>query len=507
MKIAHFSAFHPNQSGMYATVTDMIRAERMQGIDAEFIDYGTDADGNVYSKVGLVDNDIVSRSPEWAYSNADILVRHSMIVEPIARVGIPIVMAMHGRPEYSFMLQHYNQSPVMDIMCNHETDTKYAAYISFWKEHQLFWSLMMPQREVTYIPAIVDLKKFNPEGEKHDFGQWGGTPNILIADMWREDVTPFNAVCSAALFNQKHAPNAKVQIFGLPPVGKGFVTQYAERLRAAGVFGEANMVYPYMNKVYRGADILVTPHKIATRIIREALASGLPIVAGAGCPYTPYTADAQDHEAFAHQINRCWTSLQTNRKAMKEEARQTAEREFGFEKMGKAMLDLCNGILARPKSMNYPPIEWSGWSLDPLDWVVLRDVLKERKIKKVVEFGAGISTQLIERLGIDVTAYETDEVFREEIKRRVSKANIVLWNGISPLTLGDYDLALIDGPVGGENREPSYKAVAESRIKIVACHDSKRAADRVWINKYFSTWKEVGRVDESIPGLLILERK
>lgn len=250
MKIAHFSVFSPNQSGMYATVTDMIRAERSQGIEAEFIDYGTDADGNVYSKVGLIDNDIVSRSPEWAYKHADILIRHSMIVEPIARVGIPMIMAMHGRPEYSYMLQHYNQSPVMDIMCNHETDAKYAAYISFWREHKLFWQLMMPQREINYIPAIVNLKKFNPNGEKYHFGQWSGTPNILIADMWREDVTPFNTVCSAALFQQKNAPAAKIHIFGLP-AGKSCVTQYAERLRAAGVFGEANYIYPYMDKVYR----------------------------------------------------------------------------------------------------------------------------------------------------------------------------------------------------------------------------------------------------------------
>lgn len=506
MKIAHFSAFHLNRSGMYATVTDMIRAERMQGIEAEFVDYGTDEDGHVYSKVGLIDRDIVSKSPDWAYKHADILVRHSMIVEPIARVGIPMIMAMHGRPEYSYLLEHYNQSPVMSIMCNHETDMKYAAYISFWKEHQLFWSLMMPGRKIFYIPSVVDLKKYNPDGEKHLFGKWGGCPNILIADLWREDVTPFNAVIGAALFKEKYVQGAKVQLFGLPPVGKGFVTQYGEKLRAAGVVGEANMLVPFMDKVYRSADILVTPHKIATRIIREALASGLPIVAGSGCPYTTYVADARDHEAFAHQINRCWTALQINRKSMKEDARKMAEKEFGYERMGKAMLDLCNEILGRKKEMGYLPIEWSGWSLDPTDWVVLRDFLKSRNIKRVVEFGAGVSTQLMDRLGMEVDSYETDEIHLEKVKRLVSKANIILWNGISPLVLGMYDLALIDGPSGGENREPSYKAVAESKVKLVACHDSKRVEDRVWIAKYFSAWKEVVRADESIQGLLILER-
>ena len=506
MKIAHFSVFSPNLSGMYATVADMIRAERMQGIDAEFVDYDTDSKGHVYSKVGLVDNDIVSMSPEWAYKNADILVRHSMIVEPIARIGIPIIMAMHGRPEYSFMLEHYNQSPVMSIMCNHEMDLKYAAYISFWKEHQLFWSLMMPKRTITYIPTVVDLKKYNPDGEKFSFEKWGGNPNILIADLWREDITPFNAVTATALFREKYVQDAKVHIFGLPPAGKGFVTQYAERLRAAGVVGEANIIVPFMAQVYRGADILVTPHKIATRVIRESLASGLPVVAGSGCPYTAYTADVNNPDAFAHQINRCWTALKINRKELKNTARKTAEKEFGYENMGKAMLKLCSEILGRKQDLGYLPIEWSGWSIAPTDWIVLRDLLKEKNIKKVVEFGAGVSTQLMDRFGIEVHSYETDSVHIEKIKRLVTKATFILWNGLYPPVLDDYELALIDGPTGGENREPSYKAVANSRIPVVACHDYKRKEDKIWIDKYFNKWKILAKADESEAGLLILER-
>jgi glycosyltransferase involved in cell wall biosynthesis len=507
MRIAHFSVFSPNQSGMYATVADMIRAERMQGIEAEFVDYGTDADGNIYSKVGLVDGDIVSISPDWAYKNADILVRHSMIVEPIAKVGIPMIMAMHGRPEYSFMLEHYNKSPVMSIMCNHETDSKYAAYISFWKEHQLFWSLIMPKRKIDYIPPVVDLKKYSPDGEKYSFDKWSGCPNILVADLWREDITPFNAIVAAALFREKYVQGTKVHIFGLPPAGKGFTSQYAERLRAAGVVGEANVMVPFMDQVYRTADMLVTPHKIATRVIRESLASGLPIVAGSSCPYSEYTADVNNQEAFAHQINRCWTALKINRKEMKAAARKTAEKEFGFENMGKVMLNLCNEILVQKRDSECLPIEWSGWSIDPTDWVVLRDVLKEKNIKKVVEFGSGVSTQLMDRLGIEVHSYETDPIHLEKIKRLVSKSTFILWNGLYPPSLADYDMALIDGPFGGENREPSYKAVAESKISIVACHDYKRKEDKVWIDKYFSKWKVLAKADESIAGLLILKRE
>lgn len=505
--IAHFSVFSPNLSGMYATVKDMIRAERMQGIDAQFIDYNIDSEGHTFSRVGLIDEDIITQSPEWAYKEADILIRHSLIVEPIIQVGKPIIMAMHGRPEYSYMLEHYGLSPVMSIMCNHETDNTYVAYISFWQEHESFWSLMMPERKVHYLPSVVDLKRFNPEGIKYFSNSWNGKPNILVTDLWREDITPFNVILAAAEFKKRYCKDAKLHIFGLPSPKRGFVSRYGQKLKDAGITGETNTLVPFMENVYRAADILVTPHKIATRVIREAMASGLSIVAGSGCPYTTYVADARDTSAFAHQINRCWTTLQLDtKKKMRKVIRERAEKEFGYEALGKAMLKLGNEILSTPRDIQRP-IEWTDWSLDPSDWIVLRDVIIERKITDVVEFGAGVSTQLMDKEGIAVDSFETMPEHLEKIKRLVTKSTITLWNGMFPPVLEHkYKLALIDGPSGGENREPSYKAVVESKVSLVACHDSQRKEDRVWIDKYFSKWKKVAENTESIAGLLILER-
>ena len=512
MKIAHFAVFSPNQSGMYATVRDLILAERLQGIDAQFIDYNFDGPDNGsnmnYSKVGLCDKDIITISPEWAYEEADILVRHALITEPIIRVGKPIIMAMHGRPEYSYMLEHYGQSPVMTIMSNHEIDQKYAAYMTFWEDHIPFWNLMMPNREISYIPVPVDLVRFNPVGEKYYSANWDGEPNIMVADMWREDITPFPMILAVDEFKRRHCSKAKLQFFGLPPVGKGFSAQLGTRLRNIGLMGEGNTIVPFLDKVYRSADILVTPHRMATRIVREAIASGCPVVAGTGCPYTPYTADPRDPESFALQIKRCWQDLQEHGKElMQAKVRNVAELAFSYDITGKAMLALGNKILERPEPSK-PILEWTGWSLDPTDWVVLREFLLENKIKKIVEIGAGLSTELLDRLDRDVLSFETDPIFMARTKVRVSKnVTIKQWNGfLLPHFSSKRELALIDGPIGGESREPSYKGIAESGIKYVACHDSKRAEDRKWIDKYFSQWIEVARNDDSIQGLLILER-
>jgi len=507
MKIAHFAVFSPNQSGMYATVRDLILAERMQGIDAQFIDYNVDESGVIYSKVGLCDRDIVTISHDWAYKEADILVRHSLITEPIIRVGKPIIMTMHGRPEYSYMLEHYGQSPVMKIMTDHEEDDKYAAYVTFWEEHLLFWNLIMPKREITYIPIPVDLKKFNPKGDKFFTANWIGKPNIIVADMWREDITPFSMISAVERFRQIYCSTAKLHMFGLPSRTKGFTAQLGTRLRDSGLLGEGNMLVPFIDQVYRSADILVTPHRVATRIVREALASGCPIVAGTGCKYTPYTADPREPESFAYQINQCWQDLQEHGNELRLKVRKVAEVAFGYERTGQAMLTLGNKILKMPK-LSRPILEWTGWSLDPTDWIMLRDILIQKKIKNVIEIGAGVSTELLDRLGIHVLSYETDPIFMERVKKRVSKQIVIKqWNGqLLPKLNSKYQLALIDGPIGGENREPSYKGIADSKIQFVACHDSKRKEDQVWIDKYFSKWKQIAKNDDSVQGLTILER-
>jgi len=506
MRVAHFAQFTPNRSGMYETVRDMIFAERMYGIDAQFIDCkGNSEQGQDCCRVGLHDKDLVSVSPEWSY-NADILMRHSLAPDPIIRIGIPVIMCLHGRPEYSYILEHNKKSPVLTIMSNAEANPRYRAFISFWQEHKPFWDIIAGQKKTYYIPAPVDLIKYNPKGLTFNFGDLSGSPNIIIADIWREDITPFNTIFAVARFKELYCPTAKAQVFGCPPPGAPYIANLIQSLRNKGIVGVADALVPFMPDVYRAGDILVTPHRIATRVVREALASGLPIVAGTGCSYTNYTADARDTDGFAQAINNCWLALQ--REDLRGEARKLAEQEFNYEKVGQALLNIFNEVL-EADSQTIPqnePIEWSGWTLDPTDWIMLRDIIRERGLKRVVEIGAGASTILFERLGMEVISFETRPETLQEVLRKTHHADIRHWNGRYLKIDEDFDLALIDGPFGGENREPSYKAIANSSIPLVACHDSKRKEDQVWIDKYFSTWKQIAKNDDSVQGLIIFER-
>lgn len=147
----------------------------------------------------------------------------------------------------------------------------------------------------------------------------------------------------------------------------------------------------------------------------------------------------------------------------------------------------------------------NGGTLTDADWLYIQDIIKKYKIKKIVEFGSGRSTELFDKYAKTIS-YETSQGWIDKIKTHTKNTTFKLWSGKTIERLPkDIDFALIDGPAGGNNREFSYISVAASLIRIVACHDSSRAEDKQWIKKYFDGWKVLSE-NKTKPGLLILER-
>ena len=345
LKVAHFASVKPNQAGISGTAIDMVSAERAVGIDAQLIDYAGDGKPCI---VGIENNGVSTIGPSWA-KTADIIVRHSAIPPYIQALNIPQVMCLHGRPEYGFMLHYYGKSQLLGEYFQCAKDPKYRAFVTFWKEHLTYLNILMPDVKIDYIPAMVNLDVCKPDGVRLDYGTDGGKPNILIADMWREDTTPFNILIATAKFVLKYCPEARVHICGLQKQNESPVKDVIEKMKAAGVISQSETIVKNMNQIYRGNDILVTPHHIATRIIREALAYGLPIVAGMGCPYTKFTADARHTAGFAAEINRCWNSIKGDRAKARKDARAMAEKNFNLKDAGKAALKVFERIMKEPK--------------------------------------------------------------------------------------------------------------------------------------------------------------
>jgi glycosyltransferase involved in cell wall biosynthesis len=331
IKIAHFCMFVPSGSGQFATVIDLIKAERSQGIDAQFIDYGREREKP--GVTGATYKGVTTVPIKWA-READVIMRHSIVPRDIEMLQKPSLMAMHGRPENSFLLDYLEKTPIFRILTETNMIPHYKGFVTFWDEFVPIWSNILPRQKIFHVPAMVDLEDFNPRGPMFEFGRAGGNPNILIADVWREDTTPFNVLAAASIFAEK-VDGAKVHLFGLQP--KKVMDMYIGCLTRKGLIGHAWSKIDFLQELYRSVDMLITPHVIATRVIREALASGIPVVGGGGCPYTVYTADPRNVKEFAVQMERCWFDILTKRDALKQQCRRMAEVSFGFEAAGKKM--------------------------------------------------------------------------------------------------------------------------------------------------------------------------
>ena len=343
LKVAHFGKFGPTQAGISGTAIDMVMAERAVGIDAQLIDY----DGKKPCMVGLTSGEVTTVGPSWA-EKADIIVRHSAIPPKTQALNKPQVMCLHGRPEYTFLLQYNKKLALIDEYLKCAKDPQYKGFITFWEEHRPYLERLLPGTKIDYVPAMVNLDIYNPNGISLNYNGTGGSPNILICDMFRDDTTPFNVLMAAAEYVEKYNPKAKVHIYGLQRRNENPVKAIIDSLKNVNIIGEAEPLTKDMPRIYRANDILVTPHHIATRVIREALASGLPIVAGRGCPYTQYVADARDTNGFAKVIRQCWNDSKGNRPQASKEARKEAETNFNLKQAGDAAKKIFERILKEP---------------------------------------------------------------------------------------------------------------------------------------------------------------
>ncbi len=354
MKVAHFAGHHPHACGQYHTVKDLVLAEQAKGINAGFVQCITDAKGQVKSAPDFKDGELKIYNDRWAI-DADIIVRHTCIPQYIEHSGKPIIMCLHGRPESSYMLEWLDVMAVWNLVIMKANDTRnYEAAVYFWEEYRDIWETYMPIEKLHFVPAMVDLDKFNPKGTKFDFTKWAGRPNIVVADKFRHDITPFNVMQAAAKFQKEQCPEAKMHCFGLPPAKKSNVL--IRGLSKSGVMGKAHTNVRNLDEIFRGADMLITPHVIATRVIREALASGLPIVAGTGCRYTPFTADSRDIPSFAKAIGRCWDTIKGTNGLLRASARKTAVENFSQDKAADAMIEVFEKVLRKKqtKPVNKP---------------------------------------------------------------------------------------------------------------------------------------------------------
>ncbi|MFA4854190.1 MAG: hypothetical protein WC616_02435 [Candidatus Omnitrophota bacterium] len=326
----------------------MARADINIGHEVYFIDSGiTVSDKREQPIVGGVDDragfKVITADPA-NIKLADVIVLHTGIPDEwLTGIKAPIVWVIHARPLAAFRpAQNRGIDSFFYASIMKQPQIKKAVF--FWPELEPYWKIVIPEEKLyAFDYPVVDEHRFSPTGEKHIVGKEHlGKFNGLICDSWREDIDIYETVCGA-IEAARNIPGLKWHLYAFDNPVPECWTYLIDELKRLGAMGELCARMPDMEKVYRGFDFLLTPHRIVTRVIGEALSCGLPVIAANGCKVAQETADISDPHSVADAVKRMVNRITDSRGLVKGLALMEA-RKFNLNAFGAQMNRLYQEI-------------------------------------------------------------------------------------------------------------------------------------------------------------------
>lgn len=351
MKIVHLAPYAPHAAGIYEAARDMLRADVQAGRDACFVDTGPHSlDGkHLGAQIGKADDRggfrLVTADPS-AVDSADVIVQHTGCPDAwTVRTQAPIIFVVHGRPLASYRFEMLGRGDSYSVYCRLAQWPRIKAMVHFWPEFEAYWRPMLAGKDCCIPAPPIDASRFAPDGETHVIeGRHRGAINGLICDSWREDIDIFE-VFHGALEAARRVQGLVWHFYGCDRAD-GPWTHLFRALERIGAMGSRNGRHTDMDRHYRAHDFVLSPQRIVTRTIGEALCCGLPVVAAHKCSATPYTADIQNPHSVAEAVQRVVARIEADRAALRSECLDTAKR-FSLDAYAKAIGDVYNKALGR----------------------------------------------------------------------------------------------------------------------------------------------------------------
>jgi glycosyltransferase involved in cell wall biosynthesis len=273
MKLAHIAIATPRMCGLYETTRELVYAERTAGVDARIVD------PKPHDTVGITGEDRGVPISDWEWAvTADYVISHSGHDRtPIAETNQPIVIAAHGRPISTFIGERNGQAAAYTYHVDRSRQDRYKAAITFWEEHEPWLRALWEPKPVHTITPPVDSDYWCEGDTEYNFAGKSGGYNVVMTDPWcRQDVCLLPCLHAFALF-RNIVTDAKLHIYAVDENQKGW-SAIGRMLKDN--LGIIQKWASDLRSVYRAADMLITPHRIYTRSIREAMACGVQVVSG-----------------------------------------------------------------------------------------------------------------------------------------------------------------------------------------------------------------------------------
>ncbi len=306
MIICHIAPFAPNRCGLYEASRDMARADMVGNNQVIFIDAGITVNGvREEPLIGGIDDragfKLVTADPTLI-NIADVIILHTGVPDNwLVKCQAPIVWVIHGRPLACFRPELQNKTNSYSLYQNIAQWQRSKKMIHFWEEHIPHWDIFIPkEKQVCFDYPVVDENRFNINGQQHTLTN-KGKYNILICDSSREDIDLYELVigCIEAV---KVIPDLKFHFYGFDFPIPNCWNIVLGKLKELGGLGDLSGRVGNMELVYRSCDCLISPNRIITRTIAEALSCGIPVISELGCKVADYTCNMANTKDIVEAI-------------------------------------------------------------------------------------------------------------------------------------------------------------------------------------------------------------
>ena len=130
------------------------------------------------------------------------------------------------------------------------------------------------------------------------------------------------------------------------------------------------------------------------------------------------------------------------------------------------MVERMIGSMAHGKNLK---IHWGNRSLAKNHWMELKAFLHIHQVTSVLEYGGGLSTELMLLDGYDVTVIESAGWYGRLCEKIFPK--VIIGNDNLPTFKGRFDCAIVDGPQGKGHRWRMVDHALEYTDRFMYLHD------------------------------------
>ena len=303
--LVHVSVAYINEASR-----DMARADVQAGHNVYFIDAGITIKGKLEKpQIGAIDNRAgfkLETANPTLLDDADIIIMHTGVSDSyLVRNQAPLLWVVHGRPLACFRPERMGNGQSYSLYNTVSNWKRTKGMLYFWKEFQPHWEGIFNNKDIILDYPVIDENRFSIT-KAQSVLKSKGKINILVCDSAREDIDNYEltiGLCEAAKVN----PEIKVHFYGIDMVDGKLSNCYnllLGKLKALGALGDVSGRVTEMEKIFNSVDCIISPNKIITRTIGEALSCGVPVISHNNTHnlVSDYTCDMTDPADIAEAV-------------------------------------------------------------------------------------------------------------------------------------------------------------------------------------------------------------